>query len=155
MSDSVQLSVGDMAPDFSLPNQNGETVTLSSLRGKKVLVYFYPKDNTSGCTKEACSLRDNFAPISDKNTVILGISADSQKSHQNFIAKHQLPFDLISDTEKVAIRSFGAWGTKKMYGKEYEGIMRYSFLIGEDGKIEKIWKKVATATHGEEVMDYI
>ena len=146
------LEVGTKAPDFTLPDENGEQVSLSDFAGKKVIVYFYPKDNTPGCTKEACSIRDSFPAITERNSVVLGISADSVESHKKFKEKNNLPFTLLSDPEKEVIKAYGAWGTKKMYGKEYEGIMRYTYVIGSDGTVEKTFGKVKTAQHGEELL---
>lgn len=146
------LNVGDKAPDFTLQNQDGETVSLKDFAGKRVIVYFYPKDDTPGCTKEACSIRDNFPALAEKDAVVLGISADSVESHKRFKEKFDLPFTLLSDPEKEVIRAYGAWGTKKMYGKEYEGIMRYTYIIGADGTVEKAFEKVKTAQHGEELL---
>lgn len=146
------LQVGDTAPEFTLPNQDGENVSLSDYAGKRVIVYFYPKDNTPGCTKEACSIRDNFSGLTEKDAVVFGISADTVASHKKFMDTFELPFTLLSDPEKDVIKAYGAWGTKKMYGKEYEGIMRYTYVIGPDGKIEKAFDKVKTAQHGEELL---
>lgn len=146
------LKVGDKAPDFTLPDQDGASVSLKDFAGRRVIVYFYPKDNTPGCTKEACSIRDNFPALSEKEAVVLGISADSVESHKKFKEKFNLPFTLLSDPEKEVIKAYGAWGTKKMYGKEYEGIMRYTYVIGADGTVEKAFEKVKTAQHGEELL---
>ena len=146
------IEVGQQAPDFSLPDQDGNTTTLSQFRGQKVVLYFYPKDNTPGCTKEACSFRDNLPAISQKGAVVLGVSADSTGSHQKFRSKFELPFTLLSDPDHTVIQAYGAWGTKKMYGKEYEGIMRYTFLIDENGVVTKVFTKVKTAQHAEEVL---
>lgn len=149
------LEVGDKAPDFTLPNQDGEEVSLADFAGKRVVVYFYPKDNTPGCTKEACSIRDNFPAITDKEAVVLGISADTVESHKKFKEKHDLPFTLLSDPEKAVIKAFGAWGTKKMYGKEYEGIMRSTYVINPEGTVEKVFKKVKAAEHGTELLSVL
>lgn len=146
------LKVGDRAPDFTLPDQEGNEITLSEYAGKRVIVYFYPKDDTPGCTKEACSIRDNFPALTEKEAVVFGISADSVESHKKFKEKFGLPFTLLSDPEKKVINAYGAWGTKKMYGKEYEGIMRYTYLIGPDGTVEKAFDKVKSAQHGEELL---
>lgn len=147
------LTEGSKAPDFTLPDHAGNDVSLSDFKGKNVLVYFYPKDNTPGCTKEACSLRDGYEQLQAKNAVVIGISADSQKSHTNFKTKYELPFFLLSDPDKEIIKAFGAWGEKSMYGKTYEGIMRYSFLIDENGVVKKVWNKVNTAKHADEVLE--
>mgnify|MGYP006280337943 CR=1 FL=1 len=146
------LNVGDKAPDFTLPDQDGASVSLKDFAGRRVIVYFYPKDNTPGCTKEACSIRDNFPALSEKEAVVLGISADSVESHKKFKEKFNLPFTLLSDPEMEVIKAYGAWGTKKMYGKEYDGIMRYTYVIGADGTVEKAFEKVKTAQHGEELL---
>lgn len=146
------LEAGTAAPDFTLENEKGERVSLSGFRGKKVIVYFYPKDNTPGCTKEACSIRDNFPAIQEKGAVVLGISADTVASHAGFAEKFNLPFQLLSDPDKKAITAFGAWGPKTMMGKSYEGIIRSTFLIDENGIITRVFGKVNTAAHGEELL---
>ncbi|HKK65442.1 MAG TPA: thioredoxin-dependent thiol peroxidase [Clostridia bacterium] len=147
------LEVGTAAPDFTLKNQQGEDVSLSDFRGQKVVVYFYPKDNTPGCTKEACSIRDNYSDLQVKGAVVLGISADSVKSHAGFSQKYELPFHLLSDPEKSVIKAYGAWGEKKMMGKTYEGILRSTFVIDEQGSISKVFNKVKTAEHGSELLE--
>jgi peroxiredoxin Q/BCP len=149
------LKEGDKAPAFSLTDENGDTVSLSDFAGKKVVVYFYPKDDTPGCTKEACSFRDNYDEILQKGAVVIGISADDQKSHGKFKSKYDLPFYLLSDPEKETIEAFGAWGEKSMYGKKYMGIMRSTFVIGEDGTIIKAWPKVKPADHAQEVLEVL
>lgn len=146
------LQPGDNAPDFSLQNQEGETVQLSDFRGQKVLVWFYPKASTPGCTAEGCSLRDHSETLRDKGVVILGISKDSVKRQKNFATKHEFPYSLLSDEQGTTIEAFGAWGPKKFMGREYEGILRSSFLIDEDGQIEKVYSKVKTKTHGSDVL---
>lgn len=143
--------VGSKAPDFSLPDQNGNLVSLSSFAGRKVVLYFYPKDNTPGCTKEACSLNSELDAFRDLNVEVVGVSADSQASHQKFIAKYSLGFTLLSDVDHSVMEAYGAYGEKMMYGKKTVGVIRSTFLIGEDGTILKIWRKVNTATHGEDV----
>lgn len=148
----ADLNVGDPAPDFTAKNQNGETISLSELSGKRVVLYFYPKDDTPGCTKEACSFRDNITALNDKNTVVLGVSPDDEASHQKFIDKYDLPFDLLADPDKEIIQAYGAWGEKNMYGKKKMGIIRSTFIIGPDGNLEKIYKKVKTATHAEDIL---
>ncbi len=156
MSDVKLLEKGDKAPDFSLPSSTGETISLQDYLGKKrVVLYFYPKDNTSGCTKEACSFRDNLPAIEDKDTVVLGVSPDSLKSHDKFIEKHELNFPLLADEDHKVAESFGAWGEKKMYGKTYFGIIRKTFVIGKDGKIEQAFHKVKAAEHGEEILNLL
>jgi thioredoxin-dependent peroxiredoxin len=147
------LEAGVKAPDFTLKNQRGEEVSLSDFKGQKVVVYFYPKDNTPGCTKEACSIRDSYTDIQTTGAVVLGISADSVKSHAGFAQKHELPFHLLSDPEKSVIKAYGAWGEKKMAGKSYEGIIRSTFVIDEQGIISKVFKKVKTAEHGTELLE--
>lgn len=146
------LEIGQIAPDFTTHDHLGNEVTLSKLRGKKVILYFYPKDDTPGCTKEACNLRDNFQLLQEKGFVILGVSADSLESHQKFASKHQLNFPLLLDTDKKIIQAYGAWGEKNMYGKITQGIMRYTYIIDEEGKIEHIIKKVKTDSHAEQIL---
>lgn len=150
------LKAGDKAPDFTLTSDKGESVSLSDFNGKsKVVLYFYPKDNTSGCTKEACSFRDTLPKIKDKNAVVLGVSPDSVKSHQNFINKQELNFTLLSDPEHEVAETYGAWGEKKMYGKTYFGILRSTFVIGEDGIIQYVFDKVKVADHGNDVLEQL
>ncbi|HQU81965.1 MAG TPA: thioredoxin-dependent thiol peroxidase [Pyrinomonadaceae bacterium] len=146
------LNEGDFAPDFTTKDQNGNDVKLSDYKGKRVVLYFYPKDDTPGCTKEACSLRDSFDVFEEKGIKILGVSTDDEKSHQKFISKYSLPFDLLADTEKEIVESYGVWGEKNMYGKKYFGINRTTFLIDEEGKIVKIFKKVKVDEHADEVL---
>jgi peroxiredoxin Q/BCP len=147
------LKIGDQAPDFCLPTDAGE-VTLSSLRGQKVVVYFYPKDNTSGCTQEACDFRDAYSRLSPHIHVI-GISKDSPKSHQNFKSKHQLPFTLASDLDGSVCEKYGVWALKSMYGRSYHGIERATFLISESGSVLKVWRKVSVKGHVDEVLSAI
>ena len=150
------LKPGDRAPDFTLLSDKNEQVSLSDFLGKSdVILYFYPKDNTSGCTKEACSFRDNLDEIKTKNAVVLGVSPDSIKSHQSFINKHGLNFTLLSDPEHKVADAYGAWGEKSMYGKKYWGILRSTFIIGKDGIIKHVFEKVKTAVHGEEVLEIL
>lgn len=146
------LKEGDKAPAFALKDQSGNTVSLSDFAGKTVVVYFYPKDDTPGCTKEACGFRDSYADLTARGAVVLGISADSPQSHAKFVGKYDLPFTLLSDPDKSVIQAFGAWGVKKMYGKEYEGIMRSTFVIGPDGVITKVFPKVKPADHAAEIL---
>ncbi|MEP6903100.1 MAG: thioredoxin-dependent thiol peroxidase [Actinomycetota bacterium] len=146
------LKEGDSAPDFTTKNQNGETVKLADLRGKRVVLYFYPKDDTPGCTKEACSLRDSFDVFEEKGIKVLGVSTDDEKSHQKFISKYSLPFDLLADTDKKLVNDYEVYGEKMNYGKKYMGINRTTFLIDEDGRIVKIFKKVKVDEHAEEVL---
>jgi len=149
----ADLKEGMKAPDFTGTDQGGNEVSLKELKGKKVILYFYPRDNTPGCTKEACNLRDNYKGLTDKGFEVIGVSADSEKSHQKFIEKFDLPFNLISDTEKTVLQAYGAWGLKKNYGKEYMGIIRKTFVIDEDGAILKIFNKVDTQNHTEQILD--
>lgn len=146
------LKVGDIAPDFSTQDHLGNEITLSKLRGKKVILYFYPKDDTPGCTKEACNLRDNFSLLQQRGFVILGVSADSLESHKKFANKHQLNFPLLLDEDKKIIHAYEAWGEKNMYGKITQGIMRYTYIINEEGLIEHIIKKVKTDAHTEQIL---
>ncbi len=146
-----KLKEGDLAPAISARDQDGKPVTLEEYRGRKVVLYFYPKDNTPGCTAEACDLRDNYARFQEQGYEILGVSADSEKSHRGFIDKHQLPFRLISDPEHKVLEAYGAWGEKKMYGKSYMGILRKTFVIDQNGSIEKIIEKVNTKEHSEQI----
>lgn len=148
-----KLKVGDPAPAFSGRDQDGNTVTLASLRGKRVILYFYPKDNTPGCTAEACSLRDGKRELEKMGFTILGVSPDSEKSHQGFIAKHSLNFPLLADTDHAIATAYGVWGEKKFMGRTHMGILRTTFVIGADGKIEKIFDKVDTARHFEQIAD--
>jgi peroxiredoxin Q/BCP len=150
------LKVGDKAPNFILKSDQDVDVSLGDFLGKSdVVLYFYPKDNTSGCTKEACSFRDNIQPIQAKNAVVLGVSPDSVKSHQNFISKQNLNFTLLSDPDHKVAEAYGAWGEKSMYGKKYMGIIRSTFIIGNDGIIKHVFDKVKTAIHAEEVLDVL
>jgi len=151
----MELKKGQKAPDFEGINQNGELISLNDFKGSKLILYFYPKDDTPGCTAESCNLRDNYNMWLSKGYKVLGISPDSQKSHQKFVAKYDLPFPLISDSEKNIIKLYGAWGRKKMYGKEYEGLLRTTFLIDEEGKIEEIFKKVNTKEHTKQILEEI
>jgi len=148
----MSLSIGDTAPSFTLPTDEGGSITLSDLIGKRVIVYFYPKDATSGCTAEACSFRDEKPKFDKKNVVIIGISKDSIKSHQKFKEKEGLNFILASDETGEVCEKYGVWGEKSMYGKKYFGIERSTFLIDEKGKIAKIWSKVSVPGHVEEIL---
>ncbi|GIS42045.1 MAG: thioredoxin-dependent thiol peroxidase [Candidatus Neomarinimicrobiota bacterium] len=149
------LSVGDKAPSFTLKNQNDEDISLSDFQGSKLLVWFFPKASTGGCTKEGCGIRDNFKKFQKNNINVVGVSKDSVKAQSNFSTKNNFPYDLLSDTELGMIKAYKAWGKKKMYGKEYEGIIRISYLINEKGIIEKVYPKVNTSTHGEDVLESI
>ena len=146
------LKQGDIAPDFSLPVSNGETVSLKDFASKKVVLFFYPKDNTPGCIKEVCSLRDVYKEIQDEGVVLLGVSADSLKSHDNFISKYNLPFLLLSDVDNSMSSSYCAWGEKERNGRKYMGMYRITYIVDELGKILKVWPKVKPANHGEEVL---
>ena len=147
------LKVGDKAPELNIPDQDGQLVKLSDFAGKKVALYFYPKDNTPGCTAEACNLRDNYSVLKNLGIEILGVSADNEKSHKGFIEKQSLPFRLLSDFEKTVLKAYDAWGEKYMYGKSYDGILRKTFIIDEQGKIEKIIEKVDTKNHASQIIE--
>ena len=149
------LEVGNKAPSFTLMGDDGKEYSLKNYKGKKVLLYFYPKDNTPGCTKEACSLRDWKEELIKRGVVIMGVSKDSIQSHNKFREKYGLDFILLSDPEKTVHIAYGAWGEKKLYGKVSLGTIRKTFLIDEEGNIEKIWNKVSVATHGEDVVKYL
>ena len=146
------LKEGDKAPDFTSTDQDGNKVKLSDYKGKRVVLYFYPKDDTPGCTKEACSFRDADQTFAEKGIKVFGVSTDDEKSHQKFISKFQLPFDLIADTDKKIVEIYGVWGEKSMYGKKYMGTFRKTFLIDEAGKIAHIFDKVNVAEHADEVL---
>jgi peroxiredoxin Q/BCP len=147
------LEEGTLAPDFTLPADGGGEVTLSNYRGKKVVLYFYPKDNTSGCTTEACNFRDDYAQILGAGAVVLGVSPDSIKSHDKFKLKYELPFALLSDPDHQVAEMYGAWGEKKMYGRSYMGIIRSTFIIDEEGVIAKVFPRVRPKNHSQEVLD--
>jgi len=150
------LKQGDKAPDFTLHSHEGREVSLSDFAGKSdVVLYFYPKDNTSGCTKEACSFRDNIETIGAKGAVVLGVSPDSVKSHQNFIQKQQLNFTMLSDPDHQVAEAYGAWGEKSMYGKKYMGIIRSTFVIGKDGVIKHVFGKVKVDSHALDVISIL
>ena len=148
----VQLVEGNAAPDFTGINQNGETISLSGLKGKKLILYFYPKDDTPGCTAEACNLNDNYDFWISKGYLVVGISPDSEASHQKFVRKYGLKFNLIADTSKQILEAYGVWGEKSNYGKTYMGVMRTTFVINEKGIIEKIFKKVDTKEHTSQIV---
>jgi len=149
----THLKEGDVAPDFSVENADGKITSLSNFKGKKLVLYFYPKDNTPGCTAEACNLRDNFQLLKNKGFQILGVSPDDEISHQKFSSKYDLPFDLVSDTNKKILKDYGVWGQKKMFGKIKEGVLRTTFIIDEKGKIEKVFDKVQTNNHTEQILN--
>ncbi|MDH3528130.1 MAG: thioredoxin-dependent thiol peroxidase [Acidobacteriota bacterium] len=146
------LKEGDKAPSFNAKDQDGNKVKLSDYKGKRVALYFYPRDMTPGCTKQACSLRDGFSELTKNNIVVLGVSTDDEKSHQKFIGKHDLPFTLIADIDHAVAEKYGVWVEKNMYGKKYMGIKRTTFLVNEEGKIATIMNKVKVAEHAEEVL---
>lgn len=146
------LTVGSQAPAFTLNDQNGEAHSLSEAKGSWVLIYFYPKDDTPGCTKEACALRDAFPAFKKLDARVYGVSVDSEKSHGKFVEKYQLPFVLLADTDKTMVEAYGVWGKKKFMGREYMGTNRMSFLIDPQGKIAKIYEKVKPETHADEVL---
>ncbi len=145
------LQEGDKAPDFTGKNQDGKDISLSDYLGKKVILYFYPKDNTPGCTAESCNLNDNYSDLTGKGFEVIGVSPDSEASHQKFINKFGFKFDLIADTEHEILELYNAWGLKKMYGREYMGVIRTTFIINEEGIIEKIIKKVKTKDHTNQI----
>ena len=149
----TELNIGNKAPDFNGLDQNGESIKLDDFKGSKLILYFYPKDNTPGCNAEACNLRDNYEMWLSKGYKVLGVSPDKQASHQKFIAKFELPFPLISDTEKEIIKAYGAWGPKKLYGRDYEGLLRSTFVISEDGIIEQVFMKVKTKDHTNQILE--
>ena len=147
------LKIGDKAPEINAKDQNGILISLKDFIGKKVIVYFYPKDDTPGCTAEACNLRDNYEQLIGKGFKIIGISADDEKKHQKFSDKYNLPFPLIPDTEKNIINAYGVWGPKKFMGRTFDGINRTTFVVSEDGKIEKIFSKVDTKNHTQQIFE--
>ena len=149
----AKLKIGDKSPDFSGKDQNGHIISLENFKGKRVILYFYPKDDTPGCTAEACNLRDNYTDLISKGYAVVGVSADDEKSHRKFSEKYQLPFPLIADTGKIIIKAYGVWGEKKMYGKSYEGIHRMTYVITGDGIIEKIIEKVKTDDHSRQIFE--
>ena len=149
----TSLNVGDKAPNFVALNEFGQSTSLSDFLGKKVILYFYPKDMTPGCTAESCNLGENYSLLQEKGFIVLGVSPDSSKSHQKFIGKYNLPFSLIADEDKAVIKAFGVWGPKKFMGKEYEGVHRTTFIIDEDGIIEKVFTKVKTKDHTHQILE--
>lgn len=147
------LKIGDKAPDFKVNNQDGSTTSLSDYKGKKLVLFFYPKASTPGCTAEACNLRDNYQEFIAKGYDVLGVSADSEKRQQNFLNKNELPYNLLADTEMEVINAYGVWGPKKFMGKEYDGIHRTTFVIDENGIIENIIFKVKTKDHTNQIFE--
>jgi peroxiredoxin Q/BCP len=155
MANELQLKLkeGDPAPDFAAETDGAGKVSLADFKGKHVILYFYPRDNTPGCTKEACAFRDEFAEFKKKGAVVLGVSTDSTRSHARFIENYKLPFTLLADEDKKIAQAYGVWGEKKFMGMKYIGIHRVTFLIGPDGRIKKIWPKVKPAEHAAEVLE--
>lgn len=149
----AELKVGDIAPDFTGHTQDGDTLSLADLKGSRTVLYFYPKDNTSGCTLEAKSLRDGKAELAARGYRIIGVSPDSERSHQNFCAKHELNFTLLADTDHSICEAFGVWKEKSMYGRKYMGVVRTTFLLDEEGRITHIFNKVKTAEHYQQIVN--
>jgi thioredoxin-dependent peroxiredoxin len=149
------LEVGQPAPTFTLPDQDGEEVSLEGLRGAPVVIYFYPKDDTPGCTTQACAIRDQWAEFEEAGAVVLGVSPDDVDSHAKFAGKYDLPHRLLADPDREAINAYGAWGLKKMYGKEYEGVIRSTVLVGPDGQVAAVWPKVQPKDHADKVLQAI
>ena len=152
MAHELKLKEGDAAPAFTASANGGQTVSLADFRGRPVILYFYPKDDTPGCTKEACAFRDAFADFTARGAVVLGVSADPVKSHDKFVQKFKLPFLLLADEDKRIVDAYGVWGEKTFMGRRYQGIHRVTFLIGGDGRIRKIWPKVKPDEHAAEVL---
>jgi peroxiredoxin Q/BCP len=152
MSKELKLKEGDVAPDFSAATNGGGTAALADFKGKNVILYFYPRDDTPGCTKEACGFRDHFAKFQERGAVVLGVSTDSAQSHDKFVEKFKLPFPLLADEDKKIVQAYGVWGEKSFLGRKYIGTMRVTFLIGGDGRIRKIWPKVKPDEHAEEIL---
>ena len=148
----MSIEVGDKAPNFSLRDQDGNSVSLDSFLGKKVIVFFYPKDDTPGCTVEVCNFRDDFEMYEEKNAVLLGISKDGEESHRKFISKFNLPFTLLCDEDHAVAGAYGAWGEKSMYGRKYMGIIRTTVVVDADGKVEQIFEKVKPKDHSKELL---
>ena len=149
----LKLKEGDVAPEFTVATNGGGKISLADFRGKQVVLYFYPRDDTPGCTKEACSFRDNFAALKKKGAVVLGVSPDAVKSHDKFVEKFSLPFALLADDEKKIVNAYGVWGEKSFMGRKYLGVHRVTFLIGAEGRIRKIWPKVKPEEHVAEVLE--
>lgn len=152
MEPKLKLKPGDIAPAFTAATNGGGKASLGDFKGKHVILYFYPKDDTPGCTKEACAFRDDFAEFKRKGAVLLGVSADSVKSHDKFVEKYKLPFTLLADEDKRIAEAYGAWVQKSFMGRKYMGMHRVTFLIGPDGRIKKVWPKVKPAEHAEEIL---
>ena len=149
----INLKIGDKAPAINSVDQNNEKITLEQYKGTKIVLYFYPKDMTPGCTAESCNLGENYTLLQEKGFVVLGVSPDSSMRHQKFIDKYNLPFSLIADEDKTVIKAFGVWGPKKFMGKEYDGVHRTTFIIDEDGVIEKVFSKVKTKDHTNQILE--
>lgn len=147
-----KLKIGDAAPAILARDENGNEFSLTKFKGRKVVLYFYPKDDTPGCTKESCNLRDNYDQLQKSGYEVVGVSADSEKKHLKFIDKYNLPFTLLADEDKKVIQDYGVWGLKKFMGREYEGIIRTTFIIDEEGKIEEIIEKVVTKDHTAQIL---
>lgn len=151
----MTIEIGKQAPDFTLENQDGEKVSLADFKGKNIVLYFYPKDMTPGCTTQACDFRDNYAAFADVNTVVLGVSPDPIERHVKFIDKHDLPFNLLADTENVVAELYDVWKLKKMFGKEFYGIERSTFIIDTEGTVQKEYRKVKVADHIAETLEFV
>jgi thioredoxin-dependent peroxiredoxin len=149
---NLKLSEGDQAPAFTAATNGGGTVSLADFKGRPVVLYFYPKDDTPGCTKEACAFRDSYAAFKKKGAVVLGVSVDPVKAHDKFVAKYQLPFTLLADADQKIVAAYGVWGPKTFMGRKYLGVHRVTFLIGPDGRIKKIWPQVKPEAHAAEVL---
>jgi thioredoxin-dependent peroxiredoxin len=146
------LKEGDPAPDFTVQDEKGAQISLSDFRGKKLILFFYPKDDTPGCTAENCDLRDNYALLLSKGYAVLGVSPDNAKKHEGFKAKYTLPFPLVPDTGQELLKLYGAWGQKQMYGRSYEGVIRTTFVVDEEGKVAKVFSKVDTKNHSAQII---
>ena len=149
----IKLEKGDKAPDINAVDQDGNSIKLNDFKGSKLILFFYPKANTPGCTAEACNLRDNYSELLDKEFIIIGVSADDEKRQKNFTVKHNFPFPLIPDVDKKVINDYGVWGPKKFMGREYDGIHRTTFIISEEGRIEMVFTKVKTKEHTEQILE--
>ena len=149
----LSLKTGDPAPAFKTAASGGDSVALEDFRGRRVVLYFYPKDDTPGCTREACGFRDVYRQIEERGAVVLGVSPDSVKAHDKFSAKYQLPFTLLADESREIVKAYGVWGKKKFMGREYDGVYRVTFLIGKEGRIERIWPTVKPEAHAREVLE--
>jgi thioredoxin-dependent peroxiredoxin len=146
------LEVGERAPEFKTTDQDGESVSLKDFRGKKVVLYFYPKDDTPGCTKEACGFRDDYSKFRKRKIEVLGVSVDDEKSHKKFAEKYDLPFRLLADTDKKIVKDYGVWGEKSLYGRKFMGIHRVTYVIDEKGKVAAVWPKVKPDGHADEIL---